>query len=271
MADAKLVMATVKTSIEAINVALGRYDNLLTRFAPWKQFKSTLVDLDKLPKNISAENAAQVRKIKTDTLNGIDEYFDAFKNSSEWAVMTEAYIEEFISLFHNHNARNAETQKRRLIELLDNSVAQMTTTEAGLNKSARSLNSAGALLAIWQKKFGPNFHVRKDEFKNNVNKFPMFPKGADMAQLHKLLDEMAKVTKKCDDLYVKVKEALGTVDHAKDILKTEIQHISYLKKKTEQTVHYVNLDQRHDLRNMIVQLGQNLIVKCKDYRNKYAD
>lgn len=264
-------MSTVKKDIVATKDALSRYDNLLERFLPWTGVKRSLVDLDQLPKNISSEIVLQIGKVKSSMMKGIDEYFDVFQNIAEWANSTASQLTMYIELFRDHDAKKFERQKQLLIEMLDNAVAQMSAAQAKLDKSATSFNAAGGILTTLRHRFGPKFFEKKEEFKKN-NKSPIFGMGfVNSAHFLYLLDQMGAVMKKCDKFYKKCKEATGTIGYAKEILQIEIQNIMYLRKKTEQTVRFVNLDAMSDHRDMVIQSAQHLSSKCEELQTKYAN
>lgn len=265
-------MSSISKDIEAVRVALSRYDNLSERFIPWKGVKDSLVDFDKIPEKMAVDISAQIGRIKTDMTNGIDQYFDAFPSMSEWANLTASHLTMFVELFNANDAEKARQQKQLLIEMLDKSVAQMSATQTKLDKSALSFKSAGGVLTVIRNRFGPKFYKRKEDLIREHIRKPIFGLGqVDLAHLRYLLDQMGEVLKKCDHFYEKFKEANKIVAYAKDILATETQHISYLRKRTEQTVRFVDLDAVSDLRATVIESAQSLISKCAEYQTKYAN
>lgn len=256
--DAKLVMATIKEGIEGTNEALNMYDKLIERVVPWKEFKESLAELDKYRNDFSAENALLIGDVKTHMMNGIDAYFYASQNTFEWASFSVSHLKLFIDLFNGHDAKKFETQKRLIIELLDNGVAQMGAAHAELGNAVFSFSSAiGKLTAL-----------RKD-FRRKIKKLIFGLEDGNSVKTSKLLSKMSAILKFYDDLKRKVKHATENIIDATEILQTEIQHIYNLETQTEQEVWFVNLDEVSELRDMIIQSTQHLIADCEQYQKKH--
>lgn len=83
--------------------------------------------------------------------------------------------------------------------------------------------------------------------------------------------KLATIQKFYDHLEEKVQQAVKNIQYTKKILQSEIQHISDLKIKTQQTAYFVNLDEIPEFRDVIIETAQNFIGNCEEYRTRHIN
>lgn len=93
----------------------------------------------------------------------------------------------------------------------------------------------------------------------------------DYLNVPELRAKMAQIQRFYEDLKLQVEKAFQDIDDVKDKLNKEIMQIGDLKVKTEETKTFIDLDAIPDLRNTLIQSGQNLIDKCNIYRQKHTE
>lgn len=285
--EAKLVMDTVKESIDGASGALSLYDKLVERIIPWKDFNETIVELDKFRKDYSNESGQLLGEIKTHMMNGINAYFIASEVIYEWASLSASQLKLFIKLFSAHGARRSEAQKQILVKILDSGIKKMTTAQEELGKSSSSFNSGGGRLSLLRSRFLHEFDEKSEYFKSKVKKIRigsyigsaifgipgiiLGPKLVNKFYIRKLKKKMNKVKLFYDNLDEKVAQATVAIEDTKKILKTEIQHISDLKIQTQRTEFFVNLDSVPDFRDTIISSANDLIDRCESYKTRHIN
>lgn len=274
-------------AITTTNEVLGMYMEVLDRAAPWKAFNQSLTELDAYRKDYSTESAWMLRDIRSLMDNGIDSYYHASKYILEWCDTAIPLLTSYVDLFRNdHTVEKAHTQKDLLVEVLAKGIKEMSSAQEEILEGSNSFNRAVGQLTRLNSRIQLEFDEKSVYYQSTINNvrigaysgtgfFGLFSLGVTAAFVElKFIPEvkakMAKIQKSYDKLTLKVDQALRDVQITKHKLNREVLEIGDLKSETESTKTFVDLDFLPDLRDTLIESGQSLIDKCKEYRLKQA-
>lgn len=285
------VLVDIETANEALRTAddvLSLYIEVLDHALPWKEFKTTLSELEKNKKNYSRQSASLIGDIKLLMNNGIDAYYHASKFISGWCSSSTPLLTTYVELFRNdHTIEKAHTQKELLVEVLEKGVKEMKAAQDEIKRGSNSFNSAVGHLTTLNSRFHFEFDEKSTYFKSMIKDvrtaayvstgfFGLFglvftALFVELKIIPEVKERMAKIQAIYVSLELKVEKAFHDVDETKIKLNKEIMQIGLLKVDAENTRTFVDLDDIPDLRDTLIESGQSLINKCQYYRRKYAE
>lgn len=107
-----LVVTTVEEGIKVAYEALIAYEQLIEGDIPWEELKNSLDHLDAFRNGISNDSTLLVNELRAHMTTGIYAHFFASQNIYEWVRLTKTYLQLYIKLFDDHDAKKAESQSR---------------------------------------------------------------------------------------------------------------------------------------------------------------
>lgn len=234
-----IVVATVQEGIDAAREVFSLYDVLVDQHIPWKSFKESFNDLDKYRGGFSTETALRIADIKTNLMHGIDAHFHASQKMYEWASATAIHMQLYIKLFDDHNAKKAITQRALLSDVLNREIAQMNATQFEIEKILSSFRSAA-------------LNLKKLRGEHDAGK-------------------MSAVTKFYMDLAKTLVQATDHLSYSKELLLEQTERVSSWEKLNQETVRFVNLNDRSHLRDQIIDTAKHLIARCEEYQQRHTN
>lgn len=280
---AKQVINTFKEGIGAAHEFLDLYDRLLDRVVPYKEFEATVKDLDKFREDYSKESADLLGKIKTFMLDGMDAYHRSVQIVYEWTGLAGPLLKTYIKLFERNDEDKANAQKQILLKVLDDGIKSMKQAQIDLDKSSSRFNDAAGELTSLNIRLAGEFDSKSSYFDSKVTKMRIMgyggglilgPFGLGIAYIvleKNIIPDLTKtfegIKKFYEDMTTKVSEAFTGIDTTKDKLTQEIRVVGNLKVQTQetQTMVFHNIADKED----IIESANELIIKCKEYRDRH--
>lgn len=260
-------MATVKKIIEAETEMLSAYDELYDNIIPWTEFKESRDELKKHRNDLTTKNNLFISEMKTHMMNAIDAQFHAWESVFEWSSLVASQLKLYIDLFNNYNAKKFEAQKQIIIEIFDNGMAQMNIALAKLDNSSFSLNSGGLLLATIDSECTRKWMAARKELYTPVRTIESYL-WHDRHAAANTMQKMAAIVKISSNFLMKLGLVIRKIVLANELMRIKMQNHHHLRDVIQQTLQFVNFDEKSELRDLIVESVQQLITKCKKFQKK---
>lgn len=219
-------------------------------------------------------------------MNGMDAYFRATQSVYEWCGLAVPLLNAYNKLFTGEmNQGKFTAQRTLLLKVLVDGIAKMEKAQAELAASSGSFNESAGKLTSLKRRLETDFSENSEYFQNKISEMRKKayigaafagPFGLIIAAgvvegklVPDLKRKMGEIQKFYDELLATVSQSFTDIDETKAKLKEEIRVIGDLKTQAEETKTFIELDNTPELKETIVDSVNNLIQKCKDYRERH--
>lgn len=278
-------METAKKAIAASSEAMDLINKGLDQSVPWATLEASLNELERFRSDYSAKAGDLVGKVKTLISQGMTAYYQASRHVYQWCLVVEPLLQKYIDLFTKLDKTKSEEQKKILVTILDDGIAEMKKAQKVLGESSSSFNEAAGQLTTLQHQLSSDFNEQSSYFAEQIAKVRR--EGYGIASIFgpiawaiaagvvegKKVPEFKARLRSVENFYhnlnAVVSRSNGNIDETKAKLNTEIRAIGDLKVQTEEMSTYPSIDGVTELRDTIISSAKGLITKCTTYRNNH--
>lgn len=263
-------MAIIEITLKTFQQPFSLYDNSIEKAVSKKEYVKMLDKLDSY-RNKYTEYAMKASEMKLFIISGIEEHMQTSQYFYEMASITVTHFELFIKLFNNYNEKKVETQKQLIIDVLDRGVKQMNATDAELSKSLLNFEFAFSALSVFKQHITNKMQNFEAKTQTSLYRLQTFLR-MDKKSITNTLDAMDKVVRLCIDLAHQIEDTISQLAHARKMLSKEIEyHSVFLKTQIQEMLHFVNLDERPDLRNKAIESAQKHVEICENFQKNHKN
>lgn len=290
--EAKDIIEITDQAVKTLTAAMELVSNKLDEMIPWKEYEETMNKLDLYITSYSVESGKIVGDVSTFLLNAQDKYFSATQKIGSWCYIAVTFLKIYLELFTESNSEKIASQKKILMQVLDNGVLEMNKANDDIEVCSDNFNKVVGHLKDLKTRLSADFDSQREYYQNQIDKIRaqayagaaggivLGPFGLIISYSiaagvveGKLVSELTK--KLCevqdffDDLKTKVDDTSVTVDTTKKELKNEQQNIRKLKDATVATSMFISNDEIKELHQRVEGSVNNLISLCEKYRERH--
>lgn len=280
-----MAMETAKKAIDALSEAMDWFSEIINESVPWQTFEDTLNELEKFRDEYSQKAAEKVAEVKMHMSQGVIAYYQASKAVYEWCLVVEPLLQKYIELFDHIDKTKSAEQKKVLVSMLDNGIAEMKKAQEMLGDSSASFNGAAGQLTTLRHQLSSDFSEKSGFYAAKIAQTRAEGYGISAAfgpiawaiaagvvegelvpNIKARFKEARQFYKNLNDI---VSNSFTEIDQTKAKLGREIRAIGDLKVKTEEMNTFASIDGVTQLRDTIISSAKGLIDKCTTYRSKH--